>query len=104
MMIFSFHMAFGILLIALAAGLALFFKAQKHESGFGKVLAILIVLFAIVHLGCTSYYGYSFWKKGYYDMPMMSMKPQQPMMMGNKGMPMNKAPAQAPATAPAPKQ
>lgn len=70
MLVFMFHIAFGILLIALVAGVALIFKAKKYDSKLGKVLGVLIVLFALGHLACTSYFGMSYWKKGYFEMPM----------------------------------
>jgi hypothetical protein len=70
-------MAFGILLIALVAGMALFFKAKKYDSAFGKFLGILIILFAVLHLVCTSYYGMSYWKKGYFEMPMAAKMQQK---------------------------
>lgn len=86
MMVFSFHMAFGVLLIAFVAGIALFFKAKKYDSAFGKFLGGLVALLAFAHLACTSYYGISFWKKGFYDMQMLTNMHQQrgPVMMNNQ--------------------
>ncbi|HLF66671.1 MAG TPA: hypothetical protein VI522_03565 [Gammaproteobacteria bacterium] len=81
-MVFSFHIAFGVLLIALVSGMFLYYKAKKNDSGVGKFLGIVIALFALAHLVCTGYYGISYWKQGMYQMPMPMMMHQ---MMDNKG-------------------
>ncbi len=59
MMMFAFHIAVGIMLIALVAGMLLYIKAKKNGSSFGKFIGILVVVLALFHLACTAYYGIS---------------------------------------------
>jgi hypothetical protein len=86
MLMFAFHLAFLLGLIAFALGAMLLAKAKQVGTGMvlSKILAYLIMLFALLNIICTSYYGHKFWSAGYFDKPCpMMMKDnmmQKPMM------------------------
>lgn len=68
-MIFKFHTAFALGLIALVAGTYLVARMRSTEMccrGFAKVIGWLVVIAAFLSLVCTSYYGYSYWSTGQY--------------------------------------
>lgn len=68
MMMFQFHIALALGLIALSSGLALFACSDKHAcSGFSKILGSLIVIMAILSTACTVYCGVTCWKQGAFE-------------------------------------
>lgn len=56
-MMFIFHMAFSIALIALASGVFLYLWSDENDSGLGKVFGVLITIMALLNVACNLYYG-----------------------------------------------
>lgn len=87
---FIFHAAFALGLIALVSGAYLFCFAssREYESGFGKFIGIIVIVFAFIGLICTAYYGVKYWQQGYLDKPMMmhSMNMMHGSMSGSNAM------------------
>lgn len=71
-MIFLLHLAFAAEIIALGTGLA-FLVWTRHNKGGGQPLAVfsgyLITTLALIGMLCTTYYGLSYWFKGYFTEP-----------------------------------
>ena len=88
MLMFCFHIAFSVGLIALASSAAILIWAKVHENvgtGLAKSIGYLVVLFSVLNIACTSYCAFKYWQQGYFDKsyPMMSGQ-----MMDAKNMPM----------------
>jgi len=88
MLMFSFHIAFGVGLIGLASGAAILIWAKAHENlgtDSAKLIGYLVVLFSALNIACTSYCAFKYWQQGYFDKacPMMSGQ-----MMDSKNAPM----------------
>ena len=65
MIMFQFHIALALGLIALSSGIAIFNCSDKHScSGLAKFLGFLIVITSIVSTVCTVYCGVTGWKQG----------------------------------------
>jgi len=77
MLMFCFHIAFGVGLIGLASGAAILIWAKAHENlgtDSAKLIGYLVVLFSALNIACTSYCAFKYWQQGYFDKacPMMS--------------------------------
>lgn len=69
-MVFKFHTAFALGLIALVAGTYLI--AKVHSEGtccnkFAKVVGWFVVVTAFLGLICSTYYSFSYWSAGKYE-------------------------------------
>lgn len=69
---FLFHAVYALGFIALAMGIFLIVWSSRNEGKgvklaktFGYIISIFIVFSTI----CTSYYAISYWSKGYYSKP-----------------------------------
>lgn len=74
-MMFMFHSAEMLGLIAIALGIMLVVWALRNEgnsTGLSKVFGWLIVIIGILGELCSSYYAIKYWYAGYFQMPMMS--------------------------------
>ena len=72
-----FHAMISIQLLALVAGVALliFINQQtRHKKPWYKFVAWFVILFSALSIICSVYYGFSFWRNGYFQM-------EKPMMM-----------------------
>jgi hypothetical protein len=79
MMMFQFHIALALGLIALASGVALFGCSEKHScSGFAKILGFFIVIMALFSTACTVYCGVTYWNKGAFSQCHMQTKQAMP--------------------------
>lgn len=91
-MVFKFHMAFALGLIALVAGTYLIAKVHSMEmccKGFAKFVGWFVVVAAFLSLICSSYYSVLYFKAGHYCPH--KMRRGMPMMMHHgKGMGMMK--------------
>lgn len=104
-MMFALDAAFALGLLALVAGTILLMLSGREgmaARGFGKAVAYLTIIAAILTLLCTTYYGVRYWVDGYLEhphgmamkggmmkCPMMERGMKCPMMeggMGGKGM------------------
>jgi hypothetical protein len=83
MLMFAFHSSFILGLIALALGAMILVSAKQAGKGvvLAKIIAYLVILFAVLNILCTSYYSFKFWHMGYLDKAC-------PMMQSDKGMQM----------------
>lgn len=71
-MMFALDAAFALGLLTLVAGTALLMLSGKEGMGcrgFGKVVATITIIAAILTLLCTSYYGIRYWVDGYFEHP-----------------------------------
>jgi hypothetical protein len=81
MLMFTFHIAQALSLMALGLGVGFIVWAGRNQgSGAGalKFFGYIIAILSVLNIACNSYTSYKYWQKGYYEMPMM-MK-----MMGNQ--------------------
>src|SRR4030067_3039709 len=88
MLMFCFHIAFSVGLIALASSAAILIWAKVHENvgtGLAKSIGYLVVLFSVLNIACTGYCAFKYWQQGYFDKPCPMMSGQ---MMGDKNTPM----------------
>lgn len=74
-MIFLFHAAFALELIALIASVSLFIWALRHEGPgipLGRGVGFIVTLLAILGMLSTGQYGGKYWEEGYdYDRDVM---------------------------------
>jgi hypothetical protein len=72
-MMFLLDLAFAVELIALGFGISILLWAYRNE-GIGiaaaKLFGYIITIAAASVILCTSYYGVSYWVKGYFISPM----------------------------------
>ncbi|EKD71717.1 MAG: hypothetical protein ACD_46C00113G0002 [uncultured bacterium] len=89
-MMFLFHIAFTLGLIALAIGTLLYMWSLPSESRAGVILAkwvgLIVTIFAILALLCIGYYGIKYGLEGYLQSPMglHGMTTKNSSMMENK--------------------
>lgn len=84
MLMFNFHIAFSLALIALALSVAVLILSKAHENaGTALVKSILyiVIVAAILNALCTSYYAVKYWAGGYFDKPFPHMMMQDNKMM-----------------------
>lgn len=78
-MMFQFHIALALGLIALSSGVALFVWSDNHSgSGLAKILGFLIIIMALFSTACTVYCGVTYWNKGAFSQCHMNMKQAMP--------------------------
>jgi len=68
-MIFKFHTAFTLGLIALVAGTYLVARMRSENMccrGFGKFVGWVVIIAAFLSLVCTTYHGVTYWKASGY--------------------------------------
>lgn len=79
MMMFQFHIAVALGLIALASGVALCVWPDRQScSGLAKFLGFIIVVMSILSTACTVYCGITYWKQGDLTQCHMNMKQSMP--------------------------
>jgi len=69
-MMFMFHAAFSLSLIALTAGVALYVSSVRAEgpgTGFAKLIGLLVVVLALASTICTGYCGLKLARTGYFS-------------------------------------
>src|SRR3569833_478941 len=98
-MMFIFHTAITLGFIALSFGTLLIVWAARNEGkgiSFANGVGIIVVIFAVLSMLCSTYYVFKYWHKGYFEtLSGMSMTPNSSMMsspglnnmMPNKQMP-----------------
>lgn len=68
-MVFKFHTAFALGLIAMVAGTYLLIKARADGTaykGFAKLIGWFVIIAAFLGLVCSTYYSVNYMKAGYY--------------------------------------
>ncbi|MCZ4719576.1 hypothetical protein O6C86_10170 [Legionella pneumophila] len=73
-MMFMFHSAEMLGLIAIALGIMLVVWALRNEgssTGLSKVFGWLIVIIGVLGELCSTYYSIKYWYAGYFQMPMI---------------------------------
>lgn len=86
-MMFRFHSAISLELIALASGVALliFIKNQtKIKNAWPIFAAWVVIILSALSIICSAFYALTGWNKGYFRMHHRMMKYHQ--MMENKDM------------------
>ena len=74
-MMFQFHIALALGLIALSSGVALFAWSDKQSgSGLAKTLGLLIVIMSVLSTACMVYCGVTYWMQGDFSLSHMKMK------------------------------
>ena len=71
-MVFLFHLAFAMELIALAVGIGLLTWAYRNKGqciGVARVFGYIITVLAVLVLLCTACCGICYWVKGYFRSP-----------------------------------
>lgn len=97
-MMFLLDLAFAVELIAIGVGIGFLIWAYRNEGAavaLAKVFGYVIAILAFCALLCTSYYGLSYWAKGYFKLSMAPMLMMNQQMMQQKPMlmqPMKKMP------------
>lgn len=72
-MMFLFHISLTLAYIALGLGTGLIFWSLRNKGEgkiFAKGMGCLILIFSLLSILCTSYYGLKTWLQGRSDMPM----------------------------------
>ena len=86
-MMFLLDLAFTMELIALGFGVVMLVWASRNNGAgvaCAKIFGYIITIAAASVLLCTSYYGVSYWTKGYFASPMapmMKMMQEHPTVM-----------------------
>lgn len=73
-MVFKFHTAFALGLIALVAGTYLLMRIDKEDvccKVFAKIVGYVVVILSILGMICSTYYSAMYWKAGHYCPSMM---------------------------------
>jgi hypothetical protein len=68
-MVFKFHTAFALGLLAMVAGTYLLIKARAEGTGgkvFAKILGWFVIVTAFLGLVCSTSYSIKYWKAGRY--------------------------------------
>lgn len=76
---FLFHVAFSLNMLALCAGTAVYIWSDRNNgagSSLAKIIGTLVILFSVISIFCTVYFGMRYWAEGYYDNPMMMSRMQ----------------------------
>lgn len=85
MMLFSFHIAYALELLALVSGVGLFVFLKTHPGKFKKgwsyFVAWVVIIISSLTIICTSVQVIVFWSQGYYKHPMMWHKYMHKKMM-----------------------
>ncbi|QLH42418.1 MAG: hypothetical protein HWD59_06670 [Coxiellaceae bacterium] len=71
-MMFTFHSAIALALIAIALGIGLFIWGMRQEgvgASLAKIVGILIAIVAAVDILCSIYYAVKYWHEGYFQTP-----------------------------------
>lgn len=72
---FFFHTAFSLELLTLCAGAALYIWSLRNNGAgttLAKILGLLVIIFSLISIACTSYTNYTMWQE---------MKGHEPMML-----------------------
>ncbi|EKE01954.1 MAG: hypothetical protein ACD_21C00015G0001 [uncultured bacterium] len=86
MLMFNFHTAFSLGLIALSLGAAILIWSKSYENmdmRLPKIIGYLVIIISVPNLLCTGYYAAHYKLGGHFDKP-------YPMMMQSKKMDHNK--------------
>ena len=79
MMMYQFHIALALGLIALSAGIVLFACSEKHScSGLVKLFGLLITVVSLFSTACTIYCGVNDWNHGNFSRCHQSMSKDAP--------------------------
>lgn len=84
-MMFTFHAAFFLGLLALSAGLSFYiWTLRKPGAGtaLAKVFGLIIIIASVSGILCLSYYAISYWHQGYFKTPMGMPMMQDKSMSG----------------------
>lgn len=71
-MMFLFHTAMALGLIAFSLGLSLIVWGLRNEGAgvqLAKVLGSLVAIIAMISMLCSSYYVIKYWHEGYFESP-----------------------------------
>lgn len=71
-MMFIFHVAITLGLVAFSLGIALLIWGMRNEGAgiqLAKVFGILVAIFAVISMLCSVYYNIKYWKKGFFETP-----------------------------------
>ncbi len=89
-MIFEYHIAFALQLLALASGIVILSFARRPNQAKDSLLTIggiVIIIATLLAMACNIYYATRYWEDGYFKNPQV----HQCKMMHPKGM-MHKMP------------
>jgi hypothetical protein len=87
MLMFTFHIAQALSLMALGLGVWFIVSAARNDgkcSGALKFFGYIIAIIAIMNIACNSYTSYHYWKEGLYNMPMMTKMMDNKVLIQNK--------------------
>ena len=83
-MMFLLDLAFATELLVFGVGIGFLVWASRNDGsgiGLARLGGYLISILAVFALLCTSYYGITYWVKGYFKTPMTHMTMMKPKMM-----------------------
>lgn len=72
-MMFLYHIAFALGLIAISTGALLFAYGSSKDVGLAKLLGLIVIILSILSTLCTGYYGMKSWQGGYFQGPPAAM-------------------------------
>lgn len=84
MLMFNFHIAFSLALIALAFGAAVLIWAKAHESvgvTLPKIIGYIVIIVAVLNILCSGYSASKYLMDGYFYKPFHPMMMQENMTM-----------------------
>ncbi|HDV5709335.1 TPA: hypothetical protein RJD49_001002 [Legionella pneumophila] len=71
-MMFLFHAAVTLGLIAFSLGVGLFIWGLRNQGAgiqLAKTLGILVAIIAVLSILCSGYYAIKYWHEGYFETP-----------------------------------
>lgn len=81
-MMFTFHIAVTLELIAFAIGFGLIIWSLRNEGKaiqLAKNIGTIVAIVAVLGMLCSTYYGVKYWHEGYFQTP-LGMMQGKPMM------------------------
>lgn len=71
-MMFIFHVAITVGLVALSLGTSLLIWGLRNEGAgiqLAKVIGSLVAIFAVLSMLCSAYYVTKYWHEGFFETP-----------------------------------
>ncbi|MBA2655329.1 MAG: hypothetical protein H0U71_09755 [Gammaproteobacteria bacterium] len=76
-MMFIFHSAITLGLIAFSLGISLLIWGLRNEGAaiqLAKIAGSLVAIFAVISMLCSTYYVTKYWHEGYFETPTAAIK------------------------------
>ncbi len=76
-MMFIFHVAITVGLIAFSSGISLLIWGLRNEGAaiqLAKVVGSLVAILAVISMLCSTYYVIKYWHEGYFQTPTATIK------------------------------